>query len=126
MKQAIVIRTDLQMGKGKLAGQVAHASHLLADAAVNAYWDSRGAPISDRAKWYNEWMKTLYRKVVLKADSESEILRLFDEAQRAGIPAVIIRDAGLTQLEAGTITCVGMGPCPDELLDKITGNLKLL
>jgi len=38
----------------------------------------------------------------------------------------LINDRGLTQLEPGTATCVGVGPGPDDRIDGITGKLKLL
>jgi len=35
-------------------------------------------------------------------------------------------DRGLTEIDPGTITCIGIGPDEERVLDKITGNLKLL
>jgi len=123
IKQVIVVRTDLEMGKGKIAGQVGHAAHLLTAAA---YESAESTPPSNAWIWYDEWMKTLYRKVVLKADSEAELFRIFGDATKAGLPTIVVHDAGLTQLKSNTVTCVGIGPCPGELIDAITGNLKLL
>jgi len=42
------------------------------------------------------------------------------------LPAVVIRDRGLTQIAPGTVTCLGLGPAPSELVDAITGKLPLL
>jgi PTH2 family peptidyl-tRNA hydrolase len=111
MKQAIVARTDLGMGRGKLAAQVAHAS-------LSAYEDT-----SDRTrkKWKGEGQK----KIVLKADSESELFRLADEAERRGLPNAIVRDAGHTQLDPGTVTCLAVGPGDDDEVDRVTGDLSL-
>lgn len=111
MKQAIVARTDIGMGKGKLAAQVAHAS-------LSAYED---AGSRDRKKWKGEGQK----KVVLKASSERELFELADRAEREGLPNAIIRDAGHTQLEPGTVTALAVGPGPDNLVDKVTGDLSL-
>jgi len=112
MKQVIVVRSDLKMGKGKLAAQVAHASiasFLKANFLV-------------KRKWLKEGMK----KIVLKVNSEKELLEIYEKAKNAKLPCEIIRDAGHTQLEPGTITALGIGPAEDEKIDKITGNLKLL
>lgn len=114
-KQAIVIRNDLKLGKGKIGGQCAHAS-------VSAYNKTRIKNPEIAKEWENEGQK----KIVLKVNSEEELLRYFDQIKRAGIPAELIRDAGKTQIEAGTITCFGAGPWKEEELDKILGKLKLL
>ncbi|MFD1597718.1 peptidyl-tRNA hydrolase Pth2 [Halobellus rarus] len=111
MKQAIVARTDLGMGRGKLAAQVAHAS-------LSAYEDT-----DDRTR--KEWKGGGQKKVVLKADGEETLFRLADEAERLGLPNAIIRDAGHTQLDPGTVTCLAVGPARDEDVDRVTGDLSL-
>ena len=112
LKQAIVIRTDLEMGKGKLCAQAAHAS-------LSAY--KKCAP-----KLRDEWEHSGMKKIVLKVNSESELLKFFGECQRAGIPSALIHDAGLTQIPSGSPTCFGAGPADAEDIDKILGRLKLL
>jgi PTH2 family peptidyl-tRNA hydrolase len=111
MKQAIVARTDLGMGRGKLASQVAHVS-------LSAYEDT--SP-KDRRAWKGEGQK----KVVLKASGEDELFRLADAAEREGLPTVVVRDAGHTQLDPGTVTALAVGPGPDEVVDRVTGDLSL-
>lgn len=111
MKQAIVARADINMGQGKLAAQVAHAS-------LSAYEDA-----GDRArkKWKGEGQK----KVVLKGTSEAQLFDLADAAEREGLPNAIVRDAGHTQLEPGTVTALAVGPGEDEVVDRVTGDLSL-
>jgi PTH2 family peptidyl-tRNA hydrolase len=111
MKQAIVARTDLGMGRGKLAAQVAHAS-------LSAYEDTGDRT---RTRWKGEGQK----KVVLKADGEAALFELADEAERLGLPHAIVRDAGHTQLEPGTVTCLAVGPGSDDDVDRVTGELSL-
>jgi peptidyl-tRNA hydrolase, PTH2 family len=115
MKQAIVVRTDLEMGKGKLAAQVAHASLSAAEASQ-----------SRRPEWYSSWRQGGQAKIVLKVGSEDQLRDVLKRAKAAGLPAVLIEDRGLTQVEPGSATCVGIGPAPDPEIDAITGNLKLL
>jgi len=114
IKQAIVVRSDLQLGKGKLAGQVAHA-------AVAGY---RKVLQKDRDV-ADTWEREGEKKVVLKVASESEMLQLYERAKRE-VPCVLIHDAGLTQIEPGTATCFSLGPWHADEIDKFTKGLKLL
>jgi PTH2 family peptidyl-tRNA hydrolase len=114
LKQVIVIRSDLELGKGKLAGQVAHAS-------VSAYLKVAQKEKQIAAQWEEQGQK----KVVLKVASEEELLSLYEKMKRE-IPCALIRDAGKTQIEPGTITCFGAGPVDAKLIDKYTNDLKLL
>jgi PTH2 family peptidyl-tRNA hydrolase len=115
VKQAIVLRSDLGMGKGKLAAQAAHASLSAAEMASGSH-----------PSWYEDWKSEGQKKVVLKVASESELEELYKMARRAKLPAARVEDRGLTQVEPGTVTCLGIGPGPDVEIDKITGKLKLL
>lgn len=115
IKQVIVVRTDLKMGKGKLAAQVAHA-------ALAAAEESRGM----RNEWYSDWKRQGGAKVVVRASGEEEMLELFKKARTMGLPSSLVQDAGRTQLEPGTTTCLGIGPAPVDLVDTVTGKLKLL
>ncbi|ODS42282.1 MAG: aminoacyl-tRNA hydrolase [Candidatus Altiarchaeales archaeon IMC4] len=109
-KQAIVVRSDLKLSKGKLAGQVAHAS-------VSA---------AEKSRYKKEWLDGQQKKVVLKCENTDELFRILQSAKDAGIAAALIKDAGHTEIAPGTITCVGIGPAPEKEIDKVTGDLKLL
>ncbi len=113
-KQVIVVRKDLGMSCGKLAAQAAHAS-------LEAAEESR-RKIPDV---YRRWREEGAKKVVVQVNSEEELVKVYQEAIRNGLVAVIIRDAGLTELEPGTLTAVGIGPHENEKIDKVTGRLKL-
>ena len=63
---------------------------------------------------------------MLKVDSLDALEELFRKAKSAGLPASMIQDRGLTQVDPGTVTCLGVGPAPDAEVDNITGKLKLL
>ncbi|GAA0248491.1 peptidyl-tRNA hydrolase Pth2 [Haladaptatus pallidirubidus] len=111
MKQTIVARTDIGMGRGKLAAQVAHAS-------LSAYEDTG-------RKARKRWKGSGQKKVVVKASGEEEIFRLAEKARTEGLPHAIVRDAGHTQLDPGTVTTLAVGPADDDLVDRVTGDLSL-
>ena len=111
MKQVIVVDASLGLPPGKLAAQVAHA-------AVGALLH---APRADLHAWLESGMP----KIVLQCGSEAALLDIAAQAERAGLSTLLVRDAGRTVVEAGTPTCVGIGPAPDERIDAVTGGLKL-
>jgi PTH2 family peptidyl-tRNA hydrolase len=114
-KQAIVIRTDLKMGKGKIAAQASHA-------AISAAEEAR----KRHREWWKAWLGEGQRKVVVKVKNEAELLQLKQRAGKMRLPHALIYDRGLTQLPPDTLTCLGIGPAPSEEIDKITGKLRLL
>lgn len=111
MKQVVVVNQALGLPPGKMAAQVAHAS-------VGAFLR---APASMQASWLRQGMP----KIVLQCASEPELMAILDQAERAALPAMLVRDAGRTVVGPGTATCVGIGPAPAEAIDPITGRLSL-
>jgi peptidyl-tRNA hydrolase, PTH2 family len=111
-KQVIVVRDELKLPKGKLAGQVAHAS-------VEAVLRSEKAHIQ-------AWRTHGQKKVVVKVQTLAQLYALEQQAKQAGLVTAIISDAGKTCIESGTVTCVGIGPDTEQALDAITKNLQLV
>ena len=112
MKQVIVVNQALDLPPGKLAAQVAHA-------AVGAFLSaSRDQQLG--------WLEIGMPKIVLRVPSEAVLLDLHAAVQAAGLPAMLVRDAGRTVVEAGTPTCLGIGPDAASRVDPLTGALKLL
>ncbi|MCK8519434.1 peptidyl-tRNA hydrolase Pth2 [Methanoculleus sp. 7T] len=111
-KQCLVVRADIKMSCGKKCAQIAHA-------AIGAY--EKADKVAKKA-WLDEGQK----KVVLKVQTERQLFELKTIAERAGIPASIIQDAGMTEIPPGTVTALGLGPARAEDLDRITGDLSLL
>ncbi len=111
-KQAIILRADLKMGKGKLVAQGAHACV-----------DALGKASPDAVE---KWKRGGMEKICLKVTGERELLQVFQDAKKLKLPASLIRDAGRTQIEQGTLTAVAIGPAEETEVDKVTGKLKLL
>ena len=115
LKQVIIVRKDLKMGIGKTAAQVAHASILSSEKARTKNID-----------WFKWWFDFGQPKIILKVNSLKELEEINEKGRFHNLPTAIVRDAGLTQLDPGTATCVGIGPAPTHLINIITGGLKLL
>lgn len=109
------MRADLNMGRGKIAAQASHASVL---ATLEAQKHNK--------IWYDRWFKLGMKKIVVKVNSEDELIDVFQKAIKAKLPRSLINDAGHTQLEPGTATAVAIGPAPEELVDPLTNALKLM
>ena len=71
-------------------------------------------------------MKEGQCKVAVRVDSLEEIVRLERKSRELHVPFALITDRGLTQVEPGTTTCLGIGPAPSAIIDPLTGNLSLL
>ena len=117
MKQVIVMRTDLGMRRGKQIAQGAHATWMFFLAPGGHHFDIHVS------RWFTEGMK----KICVRVENESEMLRLAWEARRAGLRSHIVTDAGHTEFDGvPTKTCLAIGPNEDEAVDAITKDLKLL
>lgn len=114
-KMVIAVRSDLKLSPGKMAAQVAHA-------AVNcAMLTSKKKP-----EWYREWYRKGQKKVVVKVNDLNELYDLKMRAEAVDLVCSLITDAGHTELPPGTVTCLGIGPAPEEIIDRITGHLRLM
>jgi PTH2 family peptidyl-tRNA hydrolase len=65
-------------------------------------------------------------KVAVKADTEATLLEVEQKCMDAGIPCFMVIDAGRTQIAPNSRTVLAVGPAPSDLVDTVTGDLKLL
>lgn len=132
-KQVIVMRKDLNMRKGKMIAQGAHASmKVILDNVTTcqngAYpiFVTRTLNLEIDSK-LNQWLSGLFTKIVVSVNNEYELLSIYNKAKEAGILCSIIEDAGRTEFGGVvTRTCCAIGPDSSENIDKITGSLPLL
>ena len=133
MKQVIVLRKDLGMRKGKMVAQGAHASMaaVLEDAEFEDFdWgggDTTPMLSVQLTPEMHAWLTGIFTKICVSVDSEEELIAIYDKAKAAGLHCSLIKDSGLTEFGGvPTHTAVAVGPASREVVDEITGGLKLL
>lgn len=138
VKQVIVVRKDLNMRKGKIAAQVAHASmgtilslmqkgkeHYprTSDVMVTRTWKlevAQGAPLE-------LWLNGPFAKIVVYVNSEAELLTIEAKAKELNVLNYLIIDSGKTEFNGvPTKTCIAIGPDFNTQIDLVTGGLPLL
>jgi len=128
IKQVIVVRKDLNMGKGKVAAQVAHAS--LAVVLDEGRQGMKNGEIHFSYKAgsaMQQWLDQGFTKICVYVESEKDLDVIFANAKEAKLPCALITDSGKTEFNGvPTKTCVGIGPDYAVKIDVVTGHLKLL
>ena len=125
VKQVIVMRKDLNLSKGRLVTQGAHAS-------IAFLTDKMKANLSNpEALWWvnlsqaeKEWIYGTFYKVCLSVDSEKELLDIGCHAVLIGLSVKYIEET--TGFDKPTITCIAIGPDYSSKIDPVTKHLKLL
>lgn len=114
-KLVVAIRTDLKLSPGKLAVQVSHAAVTCALASKK-----------NNPRWFKPWYNEGQKKVVVKGGSLKDLYELKAFAEGLNLTTSLVQDAGMTEIDPGTVTCLGIGPGPNPEVDKVTGSLPLL
>ena len=112
-KMLLCVNTSIGMGKGKIAAQCGHAT--LGAYKLSEKYNKSGL------KW---WENTGCAKIAVKL-SEDEMDEIEKAAKAQGLISYVVRDAGRTQIAAGSRTVLAIGPAPAHEL-KFTSHLKLL
>ena len=72
------------------------------------------------------WLEGMQTKVCLQVESEEELRSMHAKAVELGVVAHLIQDAGLTEFGGvPTLTACAIGPDEEEVVNSITGHLKL-
>lgn len=148
MRQLIIARKDLQMGAGKLAAQVAHASMAFLSDAIRKGTTLDGSIASGNVSYhasfeigkdiYEDWLCGIFTKTVCEAKNKNHLMKAVKMAEEMGMEEgrdfFLIRDACLTDLEPEevdgegngcTLTCIGFKPLDDETAHKISRKYQL-
>ena len=107
----IFMRTDLNMSRGKMAVQAGHAVALT---------------MQDQPELVEEWMDGNQVKIVLAIDSMNELSSVGAMADKNNVPYRYVHDAGKTEVDPSTLTCMAVGIAPRNRLQKITSGWKAL
>ncbi len=123
-KQVIVMRDDLNMGRGKMVAQGAHASSACLAASLLRLAEEYHAKMpSDEI----DWIEAGQTKICVRVGSEAELMEIAAKAVAANLRCHVITDAGLTEFGGvPTRTCLAIGPNEVPAVDEITGRLRLL
>lgn len=89
LRMYILVNKDIEINKGKLAGQVGHAVAVY-------FYQNRANKILD------DYMNKFQKKIILY-ETEENLLSLEEKGY------ITIRDKGWTDLEPNTLTCVNLG-----------------
>lgn len=134
IKQVIVVRSDLNMRKGKIAAQASHASmKVFFDRILEQPSFTRDGirvlptTITIPLQGFEpQWVFGQFTKIVVQGDSESHLKDLEAAAKAAGVPCALIVDSGATEFHGvPTVTALAVGPAEASLVDAITGALRL-
>lgn len=132
VKQVIVMRKDLNMRKGKMIAQGAHASmkvffDKMHDIDNGGLGDGLVTKSLDLTGEEYEWVNGLFTKICVSVNSEQELLDIHKQAKEAGLNCALIKDSGLTEFDGlPTFTCCAIGPNDADAINLITGKLPLL
>lgn len=113
-KMWLAVRTDLEMSRYKLATQAGHAYQGLTFAAL-----------AQAQEKLIEYLKTGTPKITVAVKSEAELLRVHEEAEKAGIPVVLVTDEGRTEFGEPTSTVCAFGPWERDELPPFLKRLQL-
>ncbi|KAH9528377.1 hypothetical protein DERF_002330 [Dermatophagoides farinae] len=115
-KMVFIVNSELTMGVGKIAAQVAHSAlglHRLLLQHQSKYGES--------LLCWNEYGET---KIVLRGENTNHLVELEHKAIALDLPCYMVHDAGKTQVKSGSTTVLAIFGS-NKLIDQITGQLKL-
>ena len=118
IKQTIIIRKDLNLSKGRLVTQGAHASIAFLTDLIKEYNPLQLTEVQ------KEWVYGTFFKVCVGVDSEKELLDIAYNAIAMGISVKCIEETG--GFDKPTVTCIAIGPDYSSKIDPVTKHLKLL
>lgn len=115
LKMWLVVRRDIPMSRGKVLAQAGHAYGqlyryltLMQPGLMMAYLECNQP------------------KVTVTARDEARLAQVARTCAAAGIPHILVCDAGRSELEPNTPTVVAFGPCLRDELPSVLARLQLM
>lgn len=121
----LIVKQSLDMSIGKTAAQCAHASQMLQlrfqemDQELIRGWNV--SVNSANMSLFREWLDASFRKVVLQAKDKD-----WQKIKDACPNHIVVVDAGLTEIPAGSETFIGLWPMRKSERPKIIQKLQTL
>lgn len=142
MRQLIIARKDLNMGPGKMAAQVSHASMaFLTDKIQKESIKTKKGYETHMlidAGTYEKWISGIFTKTICAAKNKNQLMKAVTMAEELGMKQgedfFLIKDACLTDLQpeeydedgnGWTLTCIGFRPLDDDTAHKISKKYQL-
>lgn len=115
----LIVRESLNMSTGKIAAQVGHAVGMVYEKYMTySLLSSTQARL--HCDDFNHWSNESFRKIVLRA-SDKDWENIKDLYQ-----CFVVRDAGLTQVAAGSETVIALWPMKKSSVPKLIRRLRVL
>lgn len=141
-RQLIIARKDLNMGPGKLAAQVSHASMAFLTNYIRNYGKFSDyyyeCILTLDKDVFEQWIDGPFTKTVCQAKNKNQLMKAVTIAEELGLKEgedfFLIKDNCLTDLEpeeiddsgvGRTLTCIGFRPLPDETAHAISKKFHL-
>lgn len=144
-KQVIVVNKGLNMSKGKMSAQVAHAcmGPFFKQFLINPDTDKAIRIVDEENKEFlgydliirvdkdcYDWLTSSFTKVICQVKNEKELEKVIEKAKANGfvenVDFVKVIDNGLTEFDhRKTWTCIGFRPMESSKIDVVTKRLQL-
>jgi PTH2 family peptidyl-tRNA hydrolase len=115
-----VVRKSLNMGAGKFAAQIGHAVGMMYKTYINYLADKLSWDKFVQCQLFQLWEQNSFCKIVLEANDNK-----FEKIKQQ-LECFVVRDAGLTEVEAGSETVIGLWPCQKSQAPDIIRKLQCL
>ena len=136
-RQLIIARKDLNMGPGKLAAQVSHASMAFLTNYIRNYGKFSDyyyeCVLTLDKDMFEQWIDGPFTKTVCQAKNKNQLMKAVTIAEELGLKEgedfFLIKDNCLTELEpeedGRTLTVIGFRPLDDETASAISKKFQL-